>query len=83
MKKLFIAGAAVALMASCTVSRNYQLTGQPMGTKEGVAKSKIFGNSDTSIRTAAEKGKITTIGAVEIITKVVIFPITITKVYGE
>lgn len=78
-----ILASAALLMASCTVSRTIQITGEPIGTKTGVAKSKVFGDSDTSIKKAAEKGKITVIGAVEITTKVVIFPITTTKVYGE
>jgi hypothetical protein len=48
-----------------------------------MAKSKIIGDSDTSVKAAADNGKITVIGAVEVTTKVFIFPITKTKVYGE
>jgi hypothetical protein len=70
-------------LGSCMVSRSYSLTGQPIGTKTGVAKSKIIGNSDTSLKKAADNGKITVIGAVEITTKFFIFPFTKTKVYGE
>jgi hypothetical protein len=48
-----------------------------------VAKSKIFGNSDTSIKTAAANGGIKLIGAVEITTKFFFIPVTKTKVYGN
>lgn len=82
--KLLVMFSAVAfLLASCTVERTYQLTGAPIGTKTGVSKSSIIGDSDFSISTAAKNGKITKIGAVEITTKVFIFPKVITKVYGE
>jgi hypothetical protein len=54
-----------------------------MGTKTGVAKSKIIGDSDTSIKAAAANGKITVIGAVEVTTKLFFFPIVTTRVYGE
>lgn len=83
MKKTLYAAGLMAIMASCTVSQSYQITGQPIGDKTGVAKSKLFGNSDTSIKKAAENGKITVIGAVEITTKIIFIPITKTKVYGN
>lgn len=76
-------GVASLMLASCTVSQQYQLTGAPIGSKAGKARTKIIGDSDNSVKAAAENGKITTIGAVEITTKMFIFPITITKVYGE
>lgn len=83
MKKLFFISALALGLGSCTISRTYQLTGEPMGTKVGVAKSKIIGDSDTSIKSAAKKGNITVIGAVEMTTKIFIFPITKTIVYGN
>lgn len=83
MKKLFFISALALGLGSCTISRTYQLTGEPMGTKVGVAKSKIIGDSDTSIKAAAKKGNITVIGAVEMTTKVFFFPITKTIVYGN
>jgi len=83
MKKIFMMAGVAILFTSCTISQSYQLTGQPIGSKTGVAKSKIIGDSDTSIKTAAENGKISVIGAVEITTKVFFIPITKTKVYGE
>lgn len=84
MKKLLFALGAVAMLGSCTVYRNYQLTGEPIGSKTGVAKSKIIGDQDYSVVTAAKNGDIKTIGAVEVKTKVyLIFPITTTTVFGE
>jgi hypothetical protein len=65
MKKLTYTIGLILIFSSCTISREYQITGQPIGTKTGVAKSRIFGNSDTSIKKAAENGNITKIGAVE------------------
>ena len=83
MKKLlFMAGVAI-IASSCTISQTDQLTGQPIGSKVGVAKSSIIGNSDASVKAAADNGKIAVIGAVEITTKIFIFPVTKTKVYGE
>jgi len=83
MKKLALLLGVGLVLGSCTVYHDIQLTGQPMGTKEGVAKSKVFGG-DYSIKTAAENGDITTIGAVETKTKVyLIFPISTTRVYGK
>lgn len=74
----------VATVSSCTVARQYQITGQPIGTKTGVAKSKIFGSFDISLKTAAENGGITRIGAVETTTKIYfLLPVYITTVYGE
>lgn len=83
MRKIVLALGVLAGMNSCMVARSYQLTGEPIGEKVGVAKSKIIGNSDTSIKTAAANGGIKVIGAVEITTKIFIFPITKTKVYGN
>jgi hypothetical protein len=83
MKKLFIMAFSILALSSCMVSQTYQLTGEPMGTKTGVAKSKIIGDSDTSIKAAAANGKITVIGAVEVTTKLFFFPIITTRVYGE
>jgi len=80
MKKLkFIIGLGL-IFTSCTIARDYQITGQPIGTKTGVAKSKILGNSDTSIKKAAENGNITKIGAVEFQRKLIR---TKTIVHGE
>jgi len=80
MKKIILFFGICIVITSCTISRNYQITGQPIGTKTGVAKSRIIGNSDTSIKKAAENGKITKIGAVEFQRKLIR---TKTVVYGE
>jgi hypothetical protein len=80
MKKAIYTSAFLLIFASCTISRDYQITGQPIGTKTGVAKSKIIGNSDTSIKKAAENGNITKIGAVEFQRKLIR---TKTVVHGE
>ena len=83
LKKLVFAGIAGAILSSCTVAATHTATGNPVGTKVGVAKSKIFGDSDHSIQAAAKNGGITKIGSVDIVTKVFIFPITKTVVTGE
>lgn len=85
MKKTIMLIGAIALMTSCTVSRSIELTGEPIGTKTGIAKTKIFAkDQDISLKKASENGKIKKIGAVEhILKQVVIFPVQITKVYGE
>ena len=85
IKKLaIILGVSSVMMTSCVISQSYQLTGNPIGTKTGVSKSNIFGTGDYSIKTAANKGKIDKIGAVEVTVKTYVFGFqTITKVYGE
>lgn len=80
--------AAFALMvfglSSCTVYHQMTVTGNPMGSKKGVAKTKLFKSVDVSMKTAAKNGKIQKIGAVETKTKLYfIFPITKTTVFGE
>ncbi len=81
MKKAFIFICAMGMLTSCTVARSIQLTGQPIGTKSGEATAVLVG--DSSLRTAAKNGQITTAGGSEVITKFFIIPITKTKVYGE
>jgi len=68
---------------SCVVSQTYQITGNPIGTKTGVAKSNAVGTGDFGIQAAAKAGKITKIGAVEVTQKAGFTIKTITKVYGE
>ena len=80
MKNAIYIGGFLLIFTYCTISRDYQITGQPIGTKSGVAKSKIIGNSDTSIKKAAENGNITKIGAVEFQRKLIR---TKTVVHGE
>ncbi len=84
LKNFLIAGAVAFSLSSCMISQSYQVTGAPIGNKEGVAKSKIIGNSDFSIKKAAENGNITEIGAVQHTYKTfLIFPIYTTRVYGN
>ena len=81
--------AALALMtfglSSCMVYESYSVTGNPIGTKKGVAKTKLFSKDlDVSMRTAAKNGKIQKIGSVDIKTKAyVFFIVTKTTVTGE
>lgn len=82
-KLIFSFGIAVWLLSSCVVSQTYQITGNPIGTKTGVAKSNVVGTGDFGIKAAAANGKITKIGAVEVTQKVFFTVKTITKVYGE
>lgn len=80
---------AVALMAfglsSCVVSESYSVTGNPIGTKKGVAKSHSFSkNFDVSMKTAAKNGKIQKIGSVDTKTKAyLILIVSKTTVTGE
>ena len=80
---IFSIGIASWLLSSCVLSQSYQITGNPIGTKTGVAKSNVIGTGDFGIKAAAANGKITKIGAVEITTKAFLTVKTITKVYGE
>ena len=61
-KVIMFAGGAI-LLTSCTISRSIQLTGQPIGSKTGEAQAVLVG--DSSIKAAAENGKIKTIGVSE------------------
>ena len=84
VKKVFLAGVIGLFLGSCTVYQTYQITGKPVGTKVGVAKTSLFGKTqDFTIRTAAKNGKITTIGAVQVTQKIVLVPIFKTVVFGE
>lgn len=79
-----IIGVALLMFSSCTLYHSYEVTGAPIGTKTGVSKSSAFGTGDFGIKAAAANGKITTIGAVETVTKsYVIVALTKTYVYGE
>ena len=83
LKKSIYVGLLAIGLGSCVVSQSYQLTGQPVGTKVGVAKT-TFKNRDYTVRTAAKNGKIETIGAVEIrVSMFLIITFFKTTVYGE
>ena len=79
-KLLVIASVVMVFLSSCVTYNTYTITGNPIGTKTGVAKSKLFGSGDCTLKTAAANGKITKIGAVQITTRNLKI---ITKVYGE
>ena len=73
--KALVGLSLLTLMASCTVSHSYKVTGNPIGTKMGKAKS---------VHQAVAKGKISKIGSVEYVTKIyVLFPVTRAIVLGE
>ena len=79
--------AAVALLtfglSSCVIYESHTVTGNPIGTKKGVAKSKIFKKPDVGMATAAKNGKITKIGSVDTRTTIFIIPFFKTVVTGE
>ena len=71
-------------LSSCVVYESHSVTGNPIGSKKGVAKSKLFGKSDVTMMAAAKNGKISKIGSVDTKTTiVVIFPVSKTVVTGE
>ena len=85
MKKIVLGVFSIALLSSCTVSRSITVTGQPIGTKKGVAKASVFSkDADFSLSKAAKNGNIETIGAAETTSKIFLFFTTFkTTVYGE
>ena len=83
MKTLAVLALMTFGFSSCVVYESHTVTGNPIGTKKGVAKSKIFGNQDISMKAAAKNGKISKIGSVDIKTTVFILPFIKTTVTGE
>lgn len=66
--KLLISSVAIgAFMSSCVIMESHVTTGNPIGTKEGVSKTKLVGNFDAGIGAAAKNGGITKIGSVDIV----------------
>ena len=65
MKKILMITSCVALFSSCTLSHTITCTNNPVGTKTGVAKTKIFGDQDISYATACKNGKISKVGTTE------------------
>lgn len=83
-KGILIIGLLAGCLLSCTVSKQHIVTNNAIGTKVGVAKSKLFKkNQDWSIKKAAEKGRITTIGSVDTYHRVFFFSFYKTVVTGE
>jgi len=88
MKKYIIGALTVGLMASCSLTRPYAVTNNPLGSKKGVSTTGIIlggsqgeelavglfvTNKDFGVIEAAKKGKITKIGAVDVKTTNYIF----------
>ncbi len=65
MKLIFGLGALALFLNSCVIMSTHTTTGNPIGTKTGVVKSKM-GDSDAGIAAAAKEGKITKIGSVDV-----------------
>ena len=62
MKKILIAFGCMAFMSSCTVSHSISCTNNPVGSKVGMVKTKLFGDQDLSYETACKNGNITKVG---------------------
>ena len=83
LKLLTIAGLSAILMSSCVIQTN-MITDNPIGTKVGVAKLRIFAkDKDITLEKAAQNGGIKKIGLVEVRTTYFIIPFVKTTVYGE
>lgn len=86
MKKLKLVALGLglsALASSCTIAHTMQITDNNVGSKVGVAKSKIGKDIDVSISAAAKNGGITKIATIDVKTKVFFIPIITTTVTGE
>ncbi len=84
LKTTFAMVVMLCCMTSCTVMQSMDATGNPVGSKVGVAKSKPFGSSEFGIKDAAKNGGITKIATVDVSLKfILIFPIYKTTVTGE
>jgi hypothetical protein len=60
------------------------VTNNPVGSKTGMVKTKLFGDVDLSYETACKNGNISKVGTVETTMKnYLIFPITKIVVTGE
>lgn len=84
IKNLFMIGLLTIGMSSCVVYETHTVTGNPIGTKRGVAKASAFKpNAVYTMQAAAKKGKITKIGSVDTRVTVFIVPFYKTVVTGE
>ena len=84
MKKLTLLAAVIFSLSSCVVYESHTVTGNPIGTKKGIAKGHIFSkNLDFTMSTAAKKGKIDKIGSVDTKVTVFLIPFYKTVVTGE
>lgn len=81
---LFLAGLLALSMTSCVVYETHTVTGNPIGTKRGVAKASAFKpNANFTMQAAAKKGKINKIGSVDTRVTVFFVPFYKTVVTGE
>lgn len=84
MKKLTLMAAVIFSLSSCVVYESHTVTGNPIGTKKGVAKGGAFSkDKDFTMATAAKKEKIDKIGSVDTKVTVFIVPFYKTVVSGE
>ena len=85
IKSLLIGAILIAGISSCVVDQVHTVTGNPMGSKVGVAKGTMFMNPnfDVSMQAAAKNGGINKIGSVDIKTTIFIIPFYKTTVTGE
>ena len=89
VKVIAAAFAVAALAASCSVTRPVAATGNPVGSKVGIAKTTRvlmwhFDGGDASIQTAAKNGGITRISTVDVKSSTGLFTSSIqTIVTGE
>ena len=67
LKYLGVAFAIPLFLSSCVIATSHQVTGNPVGTKEGYVKtSPALKNNDIGIAAAAKKGGITKIATVDV-----------------
>jgi hypothetical protein len=68
LKYLGIALAAPVFLSSCIIATSHQVTGNPVGTKEGYAKAKygMGDDNDAGISAAAKNGGISKIATVDV-----------------
>ncbi|MCT4582153.1 MAG: TRL-like family protein [Flavobacteriales bacterium] len=81
MRRYLYLAAAIGMLTSCSITRPYTVTNNPIGTKKGVSKTTvIFGgsggeqlaagmivtNKNFGVIEAAKKGKIEKIGCVDV-----------------
>ena len=70
LKQYFVILTSALMLASCSAAFPGMVTNNPVGTKVGVAKRKIwfgmtFGHTDLGIATAAKNGGITKVSTVD------------------
>lgn len=71
LRNIVIAGAAAAMLASCSLTLPVAATSNPVGSKVGTATATgffgiLFFGADASIQTAAKNGNISKISTVDI-----------------